>query len=74
MPVLVEQDEDNIFIVSCPVFKGCHSYEKTIDDALANITEVIQMCLEEEKDKQHKTQNRFIGFRELQLPLKTAQA
>lgn len=72
LPVMVEQDEDNIYIVSCPVFKGCHSYGKTIDEALDNITEVIQMCIEEEKGKQAQTTNRFIGFRELQLPLKTA--
>ena len=24
-PVLIEQDEDNVYIVSCPSFKGCHS-------------------------------------------------
>jgi len=66
LPILVEQDEDNIYIVSCPVFKGCHSYGKTIDEALANIREVIEMCLEEEKDM-HQDINRFIGFRELQI-------
>jgi HicB_like antitoxin of bacterial toxin-antitoxin system len=46
-PILIEQDEDNIFIVTCPTFKGCHSYGKTIDEALANIREVIEMCAEE---------------------------
>ena len=71
LPIVVEQDEDNIYIVSCPVFKGCHSYGKTIDEALKNIQEVIQMCIEEEKDKQPKIINRFIGFRELQFPFNT---
>jgi len=47
--------------VSCPQFKGCHSYGETIDEsletidesletideALENIKEVIYMCLEE---------------------------
>ena len=74
LPIIVEQDEDNIYIVSCPVFKGCHSYGKTIDEALANINEVIQMCLEEEKDKPMKRVNRFIGFRELQVSYKSASA
>jgi len=72
LPIVVEQDEDSIYIVSCPVFKGCHSYGKTIDEALKNITEVIQMCIEEEKDKQPKIFNRFIGFRELQFPFNAA--
>ena len=72
LPILVEIDEDNIYIVSCPVFKGCHSYGKTIDEALNNITEVIQMCIEEGKDNQPKLLNRFIGFRELQFPFNAA--
>ena len=38
LPILIEQDEDNIYIVSCPVYKGCHSYGKTIEEAINNIT------------------------------------
>ena len=45
-PILVEQDVDGIFIVSCPLFQGCHSYGKSIDEALSNIQEVIELCLE----------------------------
>jgi len=36
--------------VTCPLFKGCHSYGETIDEALKNIKEVIEMCLEETKN------------------------
>lgn len=70
LPILVEQDEDDFYIVSCPVFKGCHSYGKTIDDALDNIKEVIEMCIEEEKDRQVSGVNRFVGFREMDIQLK----
>ncbi|HLF33560.1 MAG TPA: type II toxin-antitoxin system HicB family antitoxin [Cyclobacteriaceae bacterium] len=70
LPILVEQDEDDFYIVSCPVFKSCHSYGKTIDEALANIKEVIDMCIDEEKEKVSEI-NRFIGFREIQVSLKT---
>ena len=72
LPILVEQDEDDFYIVSCPVFKGCHSYGKTIDEAMDNIKEVIEMCIDEEKDKQISDNNRFVGFREMQMPLKSA--
>jgi predicted RNase H-like HicB family nuclease len=61
LPILVEQDEDNFYIVSCPVFKGCHSYGKTIDEALSNIKDVIDMCIDEEKEKATEI-NRFVGF------------
>jgi len=47
-PVIVEVDEDGYYIVSCPLFKECHSYGETIEEALENIKEVIEMCLEEE--------------------------
>ena len=64
LPILVEIDEDGNYIVSCPVFKGCHSYGETIEEALDNIKEVIEMCLEEEKVVD---ENKFIGFRELEI-------
>ncbi len=71
LPILVEQDEDNVYIVSCPVFRGCHSYGKTIDEALVNIREVIDMCIDEEKEKVSGI-NRFVGFREMQVLIKNA--
>ena len=64
VPVIVETDEDGVYIVSCPVFKGCHSYGKTIEEAIENIQEVIAMCIEEEKPV---ILNRFIGIREIQI-------
>ena len=48
--MLIEQDEDNFYIVSCPCLKGCNSYGETIDESMDNIKEAIELCLEEEKD------------------------
>ena len=63
-PVIVEKDENGVFIVDCPSFKGCHTYGKTIEEALANLREVVELCLEEEtKDDL----NEFIGFREIEV-------
>lgn len=64
LPIIIEMDEDGFYIVSCPLFKGCHSYGETIDEALINIREVIDMCLEEKKPEEL---NKFIGFRELEV-------
>ncbi|MEA2033959.1 MAG: type II toxin-antitoxin system HicB family antitoxin [Euryarchaeota archaeon] len=64
LPIIVEMDEDGYYIVSCPQFKGCHSYGETIDEALENIREVIDMCLDETKVEDL---NRFVGFRELEV-------
>lgn len=66
LPVVVEVDEDGFFIVSCPVFKGCHSYGKTIDEALANLKEVVAMCAEEQP---LADLNKFIGVREMEYTI-----
>lgn len=47
LPIIIEIDEDGYYIASCPQFKGCHSYGESVDEALGNIREVIEMCLEE---------------------------
>ena len=47
----MEKDEDGYYIVECPVLSGCYSQGKTLDDALENIHEVIELCLEETKTK-----------------------
>ena len=53
------------------MFKGCHSYGTSIEEALSNIKEVVDMCIEEEKEK-FAGINRFIGFREMQVSIKSA--
>jgi len=29
LPIIIEMDEDGYYIVSCPLFRGCHSYGET---------------------------------------------
>ena len=64
LPIIIELDENGYYIVSCPLFKGCHSYGETIDEAMENIKEVIDMCLEE---VDHESLNKFVGFRKIKL-------
>ncbi len=52
LPILVEKDEDNFYVVECPIFQGCYSQGRTIDEALKNIKEVIDLCLEEVENRQ----------------------
>ncbi|GAA3992507.1 type II toxin-antitoxin system HicB family antitoxin [Mucilaginibacter dorajii] len=63
-PIVVEVDEDGVYIVSCPTFKGCHSYGSTIDEALENLREVIELCMEEQATE---SVNQFIGVREIEI-------
>jgi len=61
---MIEQDEDDVFIVSAPTLRGCHSYGKTLEEAIENITEAIALCLQDEP--QQKCQ-RFVGVRDLEV-------
>jgi len=44
--VLIEEDEDGIFIVECPSLPGCVSQGKTRKEALENIQDAIKGYLE----------------------------
>ncbi len=50
LPVIVEKDEDGFFVVECPLLKGCYTQGETLDEALINIREVMNMCLKEEEE------------------------
>lgn len=51
-PVFVEKDEDGFYIIECPLFQGCYSQGKTLDGALKNIKEVIELCLEGKENQE----------------------
>lgn len=51
LPLYVEKDEDNYYIVECPLFDGCYSQGSTLDEALKNIKEVIELILEEKSNR-----------------------
>jgi antitoxin HicB len=41
-PITIEQDEDDIWVASCPSLHGCHSQGVTQPEAIANIREAIR--------------------------------
>ncbi|MGK7886807.1 MAG: type II toxin-antitoxin system HicB family antitoxin [Crocosphaera sp.] len=44
--VILERDEDNIWIIECPSIPGCISQGETKEEALNNIKDAIIGCLE----------------------------
>ena len=63
-PLIIEKDEDGFYVVECPIFRGCYSQGETLDEALENIKEVIELCLEE---KENQEILRFYKPKELSL-------
>ena len=52
LPIVIERDEDGFYVVECPVLSGCFTQGKTLDEALKNIREVIELCLEEKENQE----------------------
>jgi predicted RNase H-like HicB family nuclease len=44
--ITVDRDEDGIWVVECPSIPGCVSQGKTKSEAVKNIKEAIELCLE----------------------------
>jgi predicted RNase H-like HicB family nuclease len=44
--ILIEQDEDGVFVAECPALPGCVSQGKTRKQALENIQDAIRGYLE----------------------------
>lgn len=48
--VIIERDEDGLFVGEVPQLQACYSQGETIDELMSNIKEVIKLCLEEDRD------------------------
>ena len=70
--VLVEQDEDGKYIVSCPSLEGCYTQGDTFEEAIKNIKDVVQMCLQELAKKRKTINLKFpeiIGVKHLEIAI-----
>ncbi len=50
LPIFIEKNGGKFYTVECPLFEGCYTQGKTLDEALRNIREAIKLVLEEKKN------------------------
>jgi len=70
LPVVIERDEDGVFIVAVPTLRGCRSYGYSIDEAMCNIAEAAALCLQDESRSSRtrtSARSRFVGVRDLEI-------
>lgn len=48
--VIIEQDEDGVFVASVPAIPGCHTQGDSYEEVIRNIKEAIELCLEVAKE------------------------
>ncbi len=62
--ILIEQDEDGIYVAKVPDIVGCYTQGKTITQVLERIKEAIQVCLEA---KEEIKPLKFVGLQQIQV-------
>jgi predicted RNase H-like HicB family nuclease len=60
--VVIERDEDGIYVGEVPQLNACYSQGETIDELMQNIREVIELCLEELEEE---STTEFIGIQKV---------
>ena len=58
--VVIERDEDGWYVGEAPQLRACYSQGRTIDELMANMREVIELCREEEDED--TALNEFVGL------------
>ena len=65
--VVIEKDPDTgLYVGEVPGLTGCHTQGKTIDELLSNMKEVIELCLEVQKE-QISNVPRFVGVQQIEV-------
>ena len=63
--VIIEQDEDGIYVARVQEIEGCYTQGKTLQEVLERIKEAIEVCLE--ADKEEINPMRFVGIQRVQV-------
>ena len=65
--VIIEKDEQaNMFVGEVPGLTGCHTHGKTIDELMKNMREVIELCIDAEKDSASELP-KFVGVQQIEV-------
>ncbi len=63
--VLIEQDEDGIYVATVPSLRGCHTQATTLEELIPRTREAIELCLESEAFDESPM--RFVGVQQIEL-------
>ena len=44
--IIIERDEDGVFMANCPALRGCHSQARSLTALILRMKEAIKLCLE----------------------------
>jgi len=70
LQVIIEQDEDGLYVADVPALVGCHTQGRTFEEALDNIREVIAMCIQEMREDGKAIETHYpevVGIKTLEI-------
>ena len=65
--VVIEQDENGIYVASVPELEGCHTQAKTIDELRERIKEAIKLYLEVKSELIKEVPLEFVGIQKVEV-------
>ena len=63
--VVIERDEEGLFVASVPQLPGCHTDGTSLDELMVEIREAIELCLEVEGEKPVNLE--FVGIQRVTI-------
>jgi predicted RNase H-like HicB family nuclease len=65
--VVIEQDEDGIYVASVPELDGCHTQAKTLDELNQRIKEAIELYLEGTSESDRSGHLDLVGIQKVRV-------
>lgn len=65
--VVIEQDEDGIYVASVPELEGCHTQAETLDELNVRVREAIELYLEVMSEEDNEKHLDFIGIQKVRV-------
>ncbi len=63
--VIIEKDEDGIYVANVPELDGCYTQGKTLHEVMERIKEAIEVCLE--SDQGETAPMTFVGIQKVSV-------
>ena len=63
--VVIERDEEGMYVASVPQLPGCHTDGTSLDELMLDIREAIALCLEVEGEQ--PTNLEFVGIQRVTI-------
>ena len=63
--VIIERDEDGLYVGSIPQLTGCHTQGRSLDELMERVREAAELCLEVEGASAQSLE--FIGIQRITI-------